>query len=450
MNRVAIGLWVLLSVAWAQAPFTIVRPLDGARVRETVQVRFPIRSVPQGGFIGVTIDGKFIEAVAPASLQTDREKGHYIYRWDTKKNNVPDGEHTIELTLYSGTEGGNPRILARSSVRVVVENEIKPPAGGIRLRYRWLPVGKTVRYNVNYAVKESTEIQYSGLTPEENALEEVRFKGDLNVLDLRNNLALISWVISPPVVQGTQGQYQVLMGRNFAPVYQEIEPSGRMLYQSSRLGEQLQDALYYYWVGDLAIIPPKPLKPGDRWTGEIMLGNPLRSGDISQIEALRIPAAARLERFEWERGYKCAKIVYEFTGNIPGELEVGGMKLEKAKIKFRREAYFAYDIGQIVRQRTSIEIEVAQRQQTPGTGGFGGAGMPPTTGRGRGFGSDDDGGTEGGRGMRGSRGGGLAAPGMPGFGGGASGIGGGAPAGTQQTTISRLTVNMDMVLEKIL
>ncbi|CUU09454.1 hypothetical protein GBSOP10_105937 [Armatimonadetes bacterium GBS] len=449
MNRLIVGLWLIFGVAWAQAPFTIVRPLDGARVRETVQVRFPIRSVPQGGFIGVSIDGKFVEAVAPASLRSDRERGHYIYEWNTKARNVPDGQHTIELTLYSGTEGGNPRVLARSSVRVIVENEIKPPAGGIRLQYRWLPPGKIVRYNMTYTVKESTEIQYSGLTPEENTLYELRFKGDLNVLDWRNNLGLISWIVFPPAVRGAPGQYEVLTGKNFAPVYQEVESTGRVRYQNARIGEQLQQEydVLYYWVGDLAIIPPKPLKPGDRWTGTIVLGNPLRSGDISEVAEDQVPAAARLERFEWERGYKCAKIVYEFTGNLPGDVDVGGIRLEKAKIKFRRETYFAYDIGQIVRQRTTIEIETTQREQAGASGGFMGGGAPPMGGRG-GFagGDEDEGGMIGGRGARGPRGGGLGLPG------GAPGAPGGLGAGGQapQRTINRLTINEDMVLDKIL
>lgn len=445
MNRLAIGLWMIFGVAWAQAPFTIVRPLDGARVRETVQVRFPIGSVPPGGFIGVSIDGKFVEAVAPSALRSDSEKKHYIYEWDTKGRNVSDGTHTIELALYSGTEGGNPRVLARSSVRVIVANGIPSPARGIRLQYRWLPTGKTVRYNVTYTAKESTEIQYSGLTPEETILEEVRFKGDLIVLDWRNNLGLISWIVTPPVVRGAQGQYTVLTGKNFAPVYQEVEPSGRILYQSARFGEQIQSDLYYYWVGDLAIIPPKPLKPGDRWPGMLVLTHPLRTGDISQVAEVQVPTAARLERFEWERGYKCAKIVYEFTGNLPGELNLGAIRLEKPKIKFRRETFFAYDIGQIVRQRTTIEIEVTQREQSLASGGFAGGGGRPIAGRGRSGGAEDEGGMMDGRGQRGPRGG-LGPPGgAPGI----PGSGGGALSGPR-TTVNRLTVNIDMVLDKIL
>jgi hypothetical protein len=65
--------------------------------------------------------------VAPAALDSDRERGHYIYRWDTKRLNVPDGEHTIELTLYSNPEGGaGARVLGRSSVRLQVAADSWP------------------------------------------------------------------------------------------------------------------------------------------------------------------------------------------------------------------------------------------------------------------------------------------------------------------------------------
>ncbi|MCS6920190.1 MAG: hypothetical protein NZM28_10495, partial [Fimbriimonadales bacterium] len=336
MKRAAIGLLMLCSAtALAQAPFTIVRPQDGARVREVVQIRFPIRSVPQGGFIGVSINGRFVEAVAPAALDSDRERGHYIYRWDTKRLNVPDGEHTIELTLYSNPEGGaGARVLGRSSVRIQVENEIKAPAEGIFLRYRWTP-GKMYRYDVKATAKEVNEVQYSGLTPEETILTEVTFKGDLNVLDFRNSLGLISWTPVPPAIEITGGQVNAITAERTAPVYQEIETTGRVRYQVSRLADSQQAEVYYFWTADLPLLPPRRYKQGDRWSATIVTYNPLRSGEVNEVGS-QIPVAARLERFEWERGYKCAKIVYEFTGNLPGEIELGGLRLEKPKSVVRR------------------------------------------------------------------------------------------------------------------
>jgi len=452
-KRAAIGLLMLWSAAAvAQAPFTIVRPQDGARVREVVQVRFPIRSVPQGGFIGVSINGKFVEAVAPAALGTDRERGHYIYRWDTKKLNVPDGEHTIELTLYSSPEGGEQaRILGRSSIRVQVENEIKAPAEGIFLRYRWDP-GKTYRYELKAAYKEVNEIQYSGLTPEETILVDISFKGDLSVLDFRSNLGLISWTLVPPAIRVRGGQVEVITSDRTAPVYQEVETTGRVRYQVSLGADSLQSEVFYSWVADLPILPPRRYKPGDRWGATIDLSNPLRSGEIREI-GRQIPVAARLERFEWEQGYKCAKIIYEFSGNLPTTIDVGGVELEKPKSSIRREVYFAYDLGQVIRVKTTLQLEgrVRQEQYGGGIGGAGGFGAPPGFGRGQGgFGADDEGG------MRGGRRGGFGAPGVGGLGapggqpsGARGGFAGGAQTGARNI-INRFVAEADLRLHRIL
>jgi len=451
MKRVAIGLLMLCSaVALAQAPFTIVRPQDGARVREVVQIRFPIRSVPQGGFIGVTINGKFVEAVAPAALETDRERGHYIYRWDTKKLNVPDGEHTIELTLYQSPEGGSARILARSAVRVQVENEIKVPAEGIPLRYRWVP-GRTYRYQVKGTVKEINEVQYSGLAPEETLIYDVSFRGELNVMDFRNNLGLISWTPMPPAIAITgSGQVETITSDRMIPVYQEVETTGRVLYQVSRGADAVQQDVFYVWTADLPLLPPRRYKPGDRWGATITLSNPLESGDPNEI-GLKIPVAAHLERFEWEQGYKCAKIVYEFTGNLPRSINLGGVELDKPKSTIRRVVYFAYDIGQVIRVTTTLQLEGIARQEQFG-GGFGtpsapGAPAPPGFGGRGGVGADDEGGMRGPRGMRGPGIGGVGIPGAPGGGGAPRGgfRGGGVQTGARNI-INRFVREVDMRL----
>ena len=43
----------LAGLVLAQAPFTIVRPADGSKVREKVHFTIPLNSVPAGGYIGV-------------------------------------------------------------------------------------------------------------------------------------------------------------------------------------------------------------------------------------------------------------------------------------------------------------------------------------------------------------------------------------------------------------
>ena len=67
-------------LASAQSELRIARPVDGATVRETVNVLVPAASVPDGGFISCLVDGNFKCADAIKS-----EDGRYfVYRWSTK------------------------------------------------------------------------------------------------------------------------------------------------------------------------------------------------------------------------------------------------------------------------------------------------------------------------------------------------------------------------------
>jgi hypothetical protein len=453
MKRVAIGLLILMGCAWAQAPFTIVRPADGARVRETVQIRVPLRSVPADAFIGVSVDGKFIEAVAPSALRTDREKGHLIYSWDTKANNIPDGEHTIELTLYGGRD--NPRVLARSAVKVIVENKIKIPADGIRLQYRWVP-GRNFRYQVQVTAKDQTQLRDTGLSPEEALLMEERLSAELYTHAFTPPVALVSWIPVPPLVTLEGGQYNVINSENMAPVYQEIEATGRVRYQAARMGESQQYQYYYVVVGDLPELPPTKVKEGFRWMTNLVQYDPLQTGEGGNPKvAARFPIPARIESFEWERGYKCAKIVCEFTGNLPGQFDMGAFRVEKPKVKVKRVIYFAYDIGQVVRMTTTIEFETTVREQFGGgTGGMRGPSggfAPPTGGRGMGGDLDEEGGMAGGRGGRGGRGGMLGGPppGVPGAGLGQPGAGRGAASMPGQAVVSRTVITEEWVLARI-
>src|ERR1700690_3592775 len=94
-------------LALAQAPFTIVRPADGSKVRERVHFTIPVNSVPAGGYIGIftTITGndgksvrRFVEAVVPRFPSKNPDTGTYVantkskfveYVMDTKAMAIP-------------------------------------------------------------------------------------------------------------------------------------------------------------------------------------------------------------------------------------------------------------------------------------------------------------------------------------------------------------------------
>jgi len=94
------------SSAHAQgAPFTISRPPDGTHVREKVRVEIPRGSIGPGGFVAFYLDatdkseGKFLLALAPPEDEDSNGKP-FTYVWDTKGNNISDGEHSIKAILY--------------------------------------------------------------------------------------------------------------------------------------------------------------------------------------------------------------------------------------------------------------------------------------------------------------------------------------------------------------
>ncbi|MER3466506.1 MAG: hypothetical protein C4340_05130, partial [Armatimonadota bacterium] len=148
-----IGIVFAAATAVAQAPFTIVKPQEGASVRETVTIVFPKNSVPRGAFIGIAIDGKFVEATVPT---LDQKLDALVYKLDTKARKIPDGKHTIKVNLYMNIDG-KPAIAETSEVTVTVGNYagITVPEDGLPVRYKWRP-GAAHSYTVEIGVDLST------------------------------------------------------------------------------------------------------------------------------------------------------------------------------------------------------------------------------------------------------------------------------------------------------
>jgi len=111
----------LASAVMAQAPFTIVRPADGSRVREKIHVLIPKGSIPSGGYVGVFLNGHLIEAVVPPLVGK-----YYEYVLDTKGRGIadtlPGKTDKLELVLYADSDEKS-RIVDRSSVDVKIGNE---------------------------------------------------------------------------------------------------------------------------------------------------------------------------------------------------------------------------------------------------------------------------------------------------------------------------------------
>src|ERR1041385_960118 len=119
-----------------EAPFTIRRPPDGSTVREKVKVEIPLASIPEGGYVAYSIDGKFRIALTPTPEQRDKMKpgDAFVFMWDTKApvkvrggvtEEIPkDGEHTISATLFAPTSAQGGSVAKQTSaVTVKVANK---------------------------------------------------------------------------------------------------------------------------------------------------------------------------------------------------------------------------------------------------------------------------------------------------------------------------------------
>ncbi|MGI8922936.1 MAG: hypothetical protein ACR2HJ_02675 [Fimbriimonadales bacterium] len=448
------------SAALAQAPFTIVKPLDGAKVRETVPITLPKNSVPAGSFIGVTLDGKFLEATVPVP----NAKNTYLIYWlNTKKHKIADGWHTVGVSLFANT-GGRPQISDKSEIKVHVGNNagIAIPANGSLIRYKFYPGMRSV-----YTVKIGEEV--STLTEAQNKLggraaqlplgsESMRML--FAVDDVRGGYGLVRSQILPYkgkdyVVATVSGDEKPTVHKSdeFAPIYRILRTTGAELYGDipnywgfEGTGTDNVEMDLFAFI-PLPILPTERLQVGDSWQASIAMGG----GTIPEVRNTgksieKIPARGTFEAVEWERGEPCAKLRYELEfgqkDKDSKDLSLAGREFKQNdKLRFQQLAWISYRTGKLVRSDMIVEADTKVGQGDSGMGGGGGG---------------NTGGPQpmdmGGRGGRGGRGGMSINYQIPMGKGGGQTAPGGKPGGGQQGggggTFVRMKFYLNMVLEK--
>lgn len=367
-------------------PFNILRPADGAIVRERVRIEVPRASIPQGGFIGVYIDGRFQTSLAPR--QDDKEP-RLRYIWDTKvpivdpstqkPEPIRDGEHTITVVLYDP----DGKEVDRAEVRVQVANQegINLPAAGTRLQYRFR-LGENINYKqhdevVLLAGQTGAEIT-GGVTGEQVAYEANTFF-NLFAYDIRGDTFIIRQRANKQQVLAYNQPVYTLGEEMFRAVLQFVTPLGNVIYQNV---DTTNDP-YVFRVMMLPLLPELRVKPGDTWTSWAYILLP----DMPVERARKVLAQNKLEGVEWEGGYPTVKIRQTYEGTLSGTLEFSNFALKDAKVKLDRTLWFAFNAGRLVRSEATIEIEGqvptgVQPARLAGLGGMPGAPMmgAPTAG----------------------------------------------------------------------
>ena len=144
----------LTGAAQAQVPFRILKPVNGATVRETVKIQIPRSAVSGVKYLALTVDGKFRAGVSVPAMGFDGKpvKTETMYAdrntvtllWNTKapvadpKNpsvleGVEDGTHAIRVIAF----GDGDRKLSEETLTLNVSNH-----GGLAMPGSPIPLSR--------------------------------------------------------------------------------------------------------------------------------------------------------------------------------------------------------------------------------------------------------------------------------------------------------------------
>jgi len=400
MRRV-IGLIAALTLAGyaaAQAPFTIVRPAEGARVREVVKFLFPKNSIPERGYVGIWVNGKFLQALVPST------SGEYaVFMLDSKKLQLPDGDLNVEAVLYEDLEQRSV-IRDRTSVKLTLDNSssIKVPANGILLRYKFTP-GTEYIYRVESrdSVSSISEAQvtrgsraaelpldaerYRYLVAVDNVYKTAKGRDALvrmQMLPKAGQIRYSDGLVTPfdyAIISLPDGKRRVY-ANEMASMYLRITDTGREVFGGASPawpmeGSQGGGATSHIFAAmPLPVLPEKRVSPGDSWQGPIVAGLVPESKLYSSRKmSFAIPARGDLLGVEWQDGVPCAKIKMSLSlGEATrqgAELARLGREFTDTKIELEEIVWFALDRGIPVRIELNLTQDI-RSDQVPNLGGF--------------------------------------------------------------------------------
>lgn len=395
-------------LAVAQGSFTIVRPFDGSKVRETIKVLMPKSSVPEGtGYVGVFLDGQFREAFVP---KVSKDGKYLEYPLNTK--DIEDGSHKLELKLYVDYSS-QPRIVDTSSVDIVVANKssITVPEEGISLRYAFRPGSESIyrlqqRQVVN-VISESDQKKGSDRPfqiNEEGEAVRLLYACD-NAYSNGEGLMRLQ-VLADKGINNREYAKLTTTGatapkkyypEDMAPIYMRITSTGREVFGSvpdyfgfdGNVGGGQRIGLYASF--PLPILPTKSVRPGDTWQAAFQQGalDLNKKSEVNTVVATTI-ARGEFKGVEWEQGHPCAVIKNSIAQGSPVKTKVGSQFQDIAdrKISVEETIWFALDTKKVVQYYRDITTEGKADFGFTAGGGDGGAagpaGGPPPSGGGRG------------------------------------------------------------------
>ena len=395
----SISLMALAVGAFAQANFTIVRPVDNARVREKVKIQFPKGSVPPGGYVGIFLNGQLIDSVVPQA------SGKYLtYILDTKGRGLADTPagkpDRLEAKLYVNYND-QPRIVSTSSRDLSIANiaSIRIPNSGFKLRYRFQP-GTELVYRVTQrrTVDTISESQNKlGGRPAELPLdyETIRMKYAVdNAYPNGDGLVRMqampqkgkNYAILTTASSETPKKFEA---NEMAAIYMKLTPTGREVFGSipawfglegtSAAGTRTSLFAAY----PLPTLPEKAVRPGDSWQTRFQDGKINMEKLYAQTSVVQgTLARGEFVGVEWEMGHPCAKLHNSIAAGqrsaADKKLKSSGAAFGGENVKLDETIWFAMDTRQVIKvvRDETVETKVGggggNSPFGPGAGGPGG------------------------------------------------------------------------------
>lgn len=383
----------------AQGSFNIVRPFDGAKVKEKVKILMPKNSVPSSGYVGLFIDNKFVEAFEP---KLDAKGQYYEYILDTKARGIQDGNRKIELKLYVDYSS-QPRITDTSSIDVVVANSsgIAVPEDGIPMRYSFTAGQETV-----YRLKQRTVVSTATSDTNKEGMKAAQFEFDGESIKLLyacdnafpNGDGLLRLQVIPDRGQfnkeyaflTTAGatEPQRYYKESMAPLYMRVTPTGREVFGAIPEYFGLEGTassrpqMLLFAAFPLPILPTKRVRDGESWPSSFQIGA-IDLNNIGKVNTVveTLPGRGEYLGVEWEANHPCIKIRNIIEQGAPSVIKGNALGQGQAtqgisdrKVSLEEIIWFATDIRKVIRINRDITIEgKANVGFAGGAGGPGGA-----------------------------------------------------------------------------
>ena len=345
----------------------IASPFNKAIVRESVPVK--LREFPQGGYVSISIDGRFVTAQAVPS-----NPHAAVYLWDTKAGYVAadapdtitpykDGLHALTVVVYDKRSD----VVGKDTVSVQLANKINLPSSqGITMTYPWKS-SRDLRYQRRTALTAAASD--APATASSPPIQESRLRFARTVENATGGQYLIRDEVIPvdhagrtaPFVSFVATRGSVVPLSQVRALYRTVDARGRVL--SDLPSQNRGDAIGF----SIPVLPPRRVSVGAHWESPVKL-----SLDWTSPTPVTVTATSTLEDFEWQDRYPTAKIRETYAG--PAFFRPGPGSplppLSSPDIKFERVIYFAYNAGRVVRMQTTLSLVTS----TPGLLSLGSAG----------------------------------------------------------------------------